>query len=104
MLIVILRRNLKYGVDKMNCPHCAEEINQGATKCPYCTGSITYGETSLQNFQFFRYSLILCAIVGFLLGLWLADDFVGALWWGVKGGVFIGPLFWLSSAFGANKG
>jgi hypothetical protein len=78
----------------MQCPHCAEQINDNASKCPYCTGSIRSG-----NGSGFLVNVFQTGFCTFLLGLWLASTFVDALWWGLIGGIVLGPFMWIYVAF-----
>jgi len=77
----------------MQCPHCAEQIKDNASKCPYCTGNIKSGDGSG-----FLYNVFGSAFCFFLLGLYFGDTFTDALWWGFAG-LILGPIFWIYNAF-----
>jgi hypothetical protein len=88
--------------DKMECPHCKEEISSGATRCPYCGGGIEYG--SPYGFLTYLYFCVgLCAAIGFIF---FGSSFSERISAGTNGaivGLVFTPILWIYSKFIAPR-
>lgn len=82
----------------MQCPHCLNEMNRGATKCHRCGGEVSYTTVSSQvssfseALQVFAFVVVVVTVVWLLVCFFIGGDMLRGLKWGIGAGVVLGFL------------